>query len=294
MQGEGGMPRAIWKGWLQVAAISCPVALHAAASTAERVSFHIVNRKTGNRVRREFVDGETGKPVAREDQVKGYEVSPGRFVELTGEEIAATVPEGDKRLTVERFVPCEKVDTVYFDRPYYITPAGDGAVFALIRAGLEAEGVAALARAVLFRRVRTMLIRVQGEGLVGATLNFADEVRPAEEVFDDVGEVALQDEMVDLARHIIGTKAGTFDPAGFDDRYDTALAELVKAKMEGRDLPKPKAPKVRKGDDLLAALRESAGMAGGGPKGGSRAKAAGKAKDKAADASPAPRKRKAS
>lgn len=285
------MPRAIWKGFLQVAAISCPVALHAAASTAERVSFHMVNRKTGNRVRREFVDAETGKPVAREDQVKGYEVTQGRFVELTETEIAATVPESDKRLVVERFVPCDKVDTVFFDRPYYIAPAGDEAVFALIRAGLEAESVAALARAVLFRRVRTMLIRAQGEGLVGATLNFADEVRPAEEVFGEVGEVALQDEMVDLARHIIGTKEGAFDPAGFDDRYDAALAELVKAKMEGRTLPKPKPPKVRKGDDLLAALRESAGVgAKGGPKGGARAKAGGKQ----ADATPAARKRKAS
>ncbi|MDP2086764.1 MAG: Ku protein [Gemmobacter sp.] len=257
------MRRAIWKGYLVIGAVTCPVALHAAASTAERVSFHTLNRKTGNRVKREFIDSETGAPVAREDQVKGYETAPGQFLHLTEEDIAASVPESDKALKVDRFVPCADVDTVYLDRPYYLTPAspGAGTAYALIRDGLAAQGVAALARTVLFRRLRTMLIRVNGDALVGSTLNYVDEVRPAADVFAEVRDITLKDEMVKLARHIIETKAGEFDPAEFDDRYDAALADLVKAKIEGRKITPRPAPRPRAGGDLLAALRESAGVA---------------------------------
>lgn len=258
------MARAIWKGHLAIGAITCPVALYSAASTAERVTFRTINRKTGNRVRREFVDSESGKPVGRDDQVKGYETEPGQFLHLTEDDIAASVPDSDKVLTVDRFVPCDAVDTVYLDRPYFIAPATKAAatVFALIRTGLQGESVAALARTVLFRRVRTMLIRVHGDGLIGSTLNYVDEIRPAAEVFDKIKEVKLQDEMVDLARHIIDTKAGSFDPATFDDRYDAALADLVKAKIEGRKIAARPAPKPAAGGDLLAALRESATAAG--------------------------------
>jgi DNA end-binding protein Ku len=255
------MPRAIWKGHLSIAAISCPVALHAAASTADRVTLHMVNRKTGNRLRREFVDSETDRPVAREDQTKGYEIAPDSFVQLTADEIASAVPESDKTLTVERFVRCDEVDPVYFDRPYFLSPdgaAGDG-VFALICAGLAGKSVAAIARTVLFRRVRTLLIRAQEDRLVAATLNYADEVRPAAEVFDEIPKRALDKEMIALARHIISTREGAFDPAAFEDRYETALAELVRARIEGRELRKPRAPKPSAGSDLLAALRKSAG-----------------------------------
>jgi DNA end-binding protein Ku len=262
--GMNDMPRAIWKGFLSIGAITCPVALYAAASTADRVTFHTVSRKTGNRVRREFIDSETGKPVERDDQVKGYETAPGHFLHLTPEEIAASIPESDKTLTVDRFVPCDAIDTVYLDRPYYIAPAtkeGES-IYALIRAGLQSESVAALARTVLFRRLRTMLIRVNGDGLIGSTLNYVDEIRPADEVFDGVREVPIKDEMIDLARHIIDTKAGSFDPVAFDDRYDAALAALVKAKIEGRKVVPRVAPKPAAGGDLLAALRESAKAAG--------------------------------
>ena len=256
--------RAIWKGHLGVGELSCAVALYAAASTAERVTFHIVNRRTGNRVRRQFVDEQTGKPVERDEQVRGYETTKGSYVILEPEEIAAAVPEGDKVLSVENFLPCDEVDTVYFDKPYFMTPADDAAeeVFAVIREGMRGRKVAALARAVLFRRVRTVLIRPRGCGFMANTLNFDYEVRPAEKAFDAVPDIRIKGEMLDLARHIIDTKTGEFDPAAFDDRYDAALAELVKAKAEGRKIEKPK--KTREGEviDLMQALRESAAAAG--------------------------------
>lgn len=253
-------PRAIWKGYLKIDELTCPVALHSAASTAERVSFHTLNRRTGNRVRREYVDEGSGKPVEAEDQVKGYGTGKDEYILLEPEEIAAAVPESDKTLAVEAFVACGKVDTLFFDRPYYLTPADDAAqkAFAVIREGLRAKEVAALARGVLFRRVRTLFIRAAGPGLVANTLNFDYEIRPADEVFDPIPRMRIKGEMLDLARHIIETKMGAFDPAAFDDRYDAALAELVKAKKEGRAIRAPKPAPAGRVIDLMDALRQSA------------------------------------
>ncbi|MBX9464383.1 MAG: Ku protein [Aquamicrobium sp.] len=252
--------RALWKGHLSIGELSCAVALYAAATTSDRVSFHIVNRKTGNRVRREYVDEETGKPVDRDDQVKGYETSKGSYVLLEPDEIAAAVPESDKTLAVESFVPCDEVDTVYFDKPYFVAPADEAAeeAFAVMREGMRKKKVVALARAVLFRRVRTLLIRPRGCGFLANTLNFDYEVRAADDAFDAVPEMKIKGEMLDLAKHIIDTKSGTFDPSAFDDRYDAALAELVKAKAEGREIEKPKRKREGKVIDLMEALRESA------------------------------------
>ena len=252
--------RAIWKGHLEIGQLVCPVALHAAASTSERVSFHIVNRATGHRVHRVFFDSETDKPVDRDDQAKGYETSSGKSVVLEDEELAEAVPEGDKTLRVEAFIACDEVDTLYFDRPYYLTPDGEAAetVYGVICAGLEKKSVTAIARTVLFRRLRPVLIRAQGGGLVANTLEFDHEVRDATKVFGAIPELKLDGEMLDLARHIIDTKRGKFQPERFEDRYDDALAALVKAKAEGKELPKPKEPEAAKPIDLLEALRNSA------------------------------------
>ena len=244
--------------------LSCAVALYAAATTSERVSFHIVNRRTGNRVRREFVDAQTGKPVERDEQVKGYEVASNRYVILEPDEIAAAIPEGDKTLAIGSFIPCGEVDTTYFDKPYYLTPGDEAseAAFAVIREGMRAKGVAAVARAVLFRRVRSLLIRPRGCGLLATTLAFDYEVRPAARAFAGLPDLTIKGEMLDLARHIIDTKRGSFDPAAFDDRYDAALAELVKAKAAGKEITRPKPPRETKVVDLMQALRESAASAG--------------------------------
>jgi len=253
--------RANWKGFLKIGELSCPVALFTAASQSERIAFHTLNRKTGNRVHRQFVDGETWKPVEREDQVKGYEVSQGEYVVFEPDEIASVVPESDKTLKVDRFIACGDIDDVYFDRPYYLAPsdAVGAEAFNLIRDGMKRRKVAALAQTVLFRRVRTVLIRAHDKGLIATTLNFDYEVRSSDEAFEDLPNTKIQGEMLDLAKHIIKTKQGRFDPAKFDDRYETALADLVKAKLAGKPLPKPKAPKPTKVVDLMAALRQSAG-----------------------------------
>jgi DNA end-binding protein Ku len=263
-------PRAQWKGFLKVGEVSCPVALYTATSTSDRISFHTLNRATGNRVRREFIDSETGKPVPREDQIKGYEIDKDDYIALEPEEVTAAVPESDKLLRIEAFLACSDIDDVYFDRPYYLAPSTHASeeAFALIREGMRKRQVAAIAQAVLFRRLRILLIRAHGKGLIATTLNFDYEVRPAEEAFDDVPEMTIKGEMLDLAEHIINTKQGTFDASKFDDRYEAALTELVTAKIEGKAIAKRKAPKATKVPDLMEALRQSAGMDGdkAGPK----------------------------
>ena len=257
-------PRANWKGFLKVGEVACPIALYTAASTSDRIAFHTLNRETGNRVRRQYVDSETGKPVAHDDQVKGYEVSSGEYVILEPDEVAAAVPASDKTLSIDAFIECGRIDDVYFDKPYYLAPTDRSAVeaFSLIREGMRKKKVAALARTVLFRRERTVLIRPHGVGLIGTTLNFDYEVRSSADAFSDLPKAKIQGEMMDLARHIISTKLGEFDPSKFDDRYEAALAELVKAKVEGRKITPRKQQAPAKATDLMEALRQSAGLSG--------------------------------
>lgn len=254
--------RAQWKGTLQVGALAVPVALFTAASTAERTTFNMVNRDTGNRLRREFIDPTTGKPVEKEDQVKGFEVEPDSYVMIEPEELDAAIPQSDKKLAIQAFVPFAEIDTLFFDKPYYLAPTGPGAEapFAVLRNALERSEVGAIAHAVLFRRYRAVLIRASGPGLIAHTLNFDYEVRSAVGAFEEVEDIEIKGEMLDLAKHIITTKAGKFDPAAFTDRYEAAVTELVKAKIEGRKISTPKLRTATNVVDLMEALRASAAM----------------------------------
>jgi DNA end-binding protein Ku len=255
-------PRANWKGHIKFGEVTCPVALYTAASASDRISFNMLNRKTGNRVRREFIDGETGEPVEHDDQVKGYETSNGRYVVLEQEEIAAAVPDSDKTLAIEAFISCVEICDIYFDKPYYLALLELGPeAFELLRDGMKEANVAAIASTVLFRRLRTVLIRPHGDGLIGTTLNYDYEVRSADEAFDDMADIRIDKEMLDLASHIISTKKGRCDASKFDDRYEEPLAALVKAKLEGKTFKNSSVPKALKPSDLLQALRESAGAA---------------------------------
>lgn len=284
--------RANWKGFLKVAEVVCPVALYTAASTSDRIALHTLNRATGHRVHRRFVDGKTGKPVDRDDQVKGYETSAGEYVVLEPDEVAAAVPDSDKTLSISSFIHLSDIDDVYFDKPYYLAPADKSAVesYALIREGMRKSKVAALAQTVLFRRVRTVMIRPHESGLIATTLNFDYEVRSAKGAFADIADKKIKGEMLDLAKHIIKTKRGKFDPSKFDDRYESALADLVKAKLAGEKIEIRKEPKRDNVIDLMAALRESAGAAGKK----SKSRVAKASKSASAKKRPAPARRKAS
>jgi DNA end-binding protein Ku len=268
--------RAVWTGVIKVAEIVCPVKMYTAATTSERISLHMLNRKTGNRLRRVYVDNKTNKPVEAEDQVKGYETHEGSYVVLEPEEIKAAVPDSDKILAVDQFIACNRIEPTYFDKPYYLLPASDATEdsFILLREALRSKKAAAIAHTVLFRRLRPVLIRAHRKGLIATTLNFDYEVRASSDAFREIENHKIEPELLELAQHILQTKAGKFEPDKFEDRYETALAELVKAKIEGRKIVPLRQPEPTKPNDLLEALRLSAG---GSAKPSARAKAPKKA-----------------
>lgn len=289
--------RAVWSGVIKIAELTCPVKLYTAATTSDRIALHMVNARNGNRLKRVYVDDKTEKPVEKEDQVKGYETSEGAYVILEPKEVAAAVPDSDKVLKVDHFITCSQIETTYFDKPYYLLPANDVGeeAFVLIREALRKKKAAAIAYTVLFRRLRPVLIRAHRKGLIATTLNFDYEVRSSKQAFKDIPKLKIADEMLELAQHILKTKAGEFDPTKFEDRYEDALAELVKAKIEGRKIIPFKRPETTKPNDLLEALRLSAAGKEANSAAASKVKRAGTAK-KGEGASPkrAAARRKAS
>ena len=255
--------RASWKGQLTIGALSCPVGLYTAVSSADHISLNIVNRKTGNRVERQYVDSETGKPVGKEDQVKGYQRDGGDYILIEADELAAITPESDKTMAVDGFIPLDEIDKIYFERPYYLvaTDPDEREVLAVMMNSMETTNSVAIAHAVLFRKYRTLLIRAHEKRLIATMLAYEYEVRSAASVFKEIPELTLTDEMIELAGHIIATRKGSFDPARYEDRYEAALVDLVKAKMEGRAITAKPAKAESKVVDLMEALRLSAGMA---------------------------------
>lgn len=271
-------PRANWKGTLKLGFLSCPVALYSAVSDGDDIHLNMVNRRTGHRLRRLFVDEETGKPVDRDGQVKGYALDGGRTVVLTDEEIEAAIPDSTKTIAIEAFVPRDQVDRLAIDRPYYLAPAGRVAeeAFGVVRAAMAKAAVAGIARTVLFRRDRVILLCPEGPGFLANLLHFEYEMRDEAEAFAEIPKMKIGGEMLDLAKHIIGRKKGRFEPAKFEDRYETALVDLIRAKQRGEKIKPLPAPQGGKVIDLMAALRESAGMKAA--KAGRKTKAAGKSK----------------
>lgn len=264
--------RAYWKGYLKLSLVSCAVALVPAVSTSQRIRFNILSRTTGHRVRTDLVDAETGDPVPEEDRIKGYRLDDGTYVELDDEDFARVALESTHTLDITSFVPAGAVDPIYFDAPYYLVPDDDIAqeAFAVIRDAMAAEDVVGLARVVLYRRERIVTVAPRGKGLLVRALHYKGEVRDEAALFDVVADVRVPRDMVDLAIHIVRTKAGRFDPAAFEDRYDQALMALIRAKQEGR--PPPASPEPGPGNvvSLMEALRRSV-AAGEGRSGSARA-----------------------
>jgi DNA end-binding protein Ku len=252
-------PRPNWKGYLKLSLVSCPVALYPATTTSERVSFRTLNRATGNRVRRQFVDDQTGKPVATEDQARGYEVAKGEYVMLEDDELKAVAIESNHTIDIERFVPSADIDTLYLDTPYYLAPTdrvGEEA-FAVIREAMRADGVVGLARAVLFRRERVLKLEPRGKGIVATSLHFANEVHATDSYFTEIPDLDLPKEMLELAQHIIHKMAGRFEPDQFEDRYENALIELIRSKQTGMPVKPQPAHRHTNVINLMDALRRS-------------------------------------
>lgn len=253
-------PRPNWKGFLKLSLVSCAVAMYPATSTAQRVRFNIINRVTGNRIRNEVVDTETGEPVEPEDRVKGFQIEKDQYVLVEDDELDNVALDSTHTIDIDEFIPMSDVDRIYLDESYYIVPQDDVAqeAFAVIREAMKKEDLAGLARVVVYRRERLLLLRPRGKGLLATTLRYKNEVRKEEDYFDDIPSTKVPADMLKLATHILETKKGKFDPAKFEDRYENALIALVKAKHAGRKPPEPSEARPSNVINLMDALRRSA------------------------------------
>ena len=253
-------PRPNWKGFLKLSLVSCAVALYPATTTSQRIRFNIINRKTGNRIRNDVVDAETGEPVEPEDRVKGYEVDKGQYVLVDDEELDNVALESTHTIAVDEFVPMAEVDRIYLDESFYIVPQDDVAqeAFAVIREAMRKEDLAGLARVVIYRREHLLLLRPRGKGLMATTLRYKNEVRDEKDYFDEIESIKVPPDMLKLATHILETKKGHFEPEKFEDRYENALKDLIKAKRAGKAPPTLAEPRPSNVVNLMDALRRSA------------------------------------
>ena len=253
-------PRPNWKGFLKLSLVSCSVALYSATSTSQRIRFNIINRKTGNRIRNDVVDAETGLPVEPEDRVKGYQIDKGQYVLVEEDELDNVALASTHTIDIEEFVPVAEVDRIYLDESYYIVPQDDIAeeAFAVIREAMRKEDLAGLARVVIYRREHLLLLLPRGKGLLATALRYKTEVRDEDEYFDDIPNVKVPADMLKLATHILESKKGHFDPDKFEDRYETALNALIKAKRAGKAAPVLAEPRPSNVINLMDALRRSA------------------------------------
>ncbi len=282
-------PRAFWKGYLRLSLVTCPVELYPATTQAEKTRFHQINRKTGNRLRQQMVDEETGEVVDKEDKTRGYELSKGRYVEIDEDELEAVQLESTHTIDIDSFVPTEEIDTRYRDRPYYVVPDGKVGTdaFAVIREAMKDKGRVGLARIVIAHREHLIALEPLGKGILATTLRYDYEMRAESQFFKDIATPNLSKDMLQLAGHILDTKAAHFDPDKFKDQYEIALRKLVERKAAGKKIEPAAAPsRPDNVINLMDALRQSLG--GGKSRGGRAA-----AHRRSAGHARRPRKRKA-
>jgi DNA end-binding protein Ku len=258
-------PRAYWKGYLKLSLVSCPIALFPATSEREKISFHQINKETGNRIRYKKVDADTGDEVDNSGIVKGYEVAKGEYIELEPEELEAVAIESKRIIDIEEFVPRSEIDELYLRDPYYIVPDGDVGqqAFAVIREAIRKEGMVALAKIVFTSREHIIALEARGKGMVGVTLRYPYEVRAEGEYFDTVEDEKIPKDMLDLAIHIVNTKTGHFKPAQFKDHYEDALKDLLRKKQKGEKIERVKESAPSNVINLMDALRQSVKSGGG-------------------------------
>ncbi len=253
-------PRAYWKGFLRLSLVSCPIQLFPATSERDKISFHQINKETGNRIRYRKVDEGTGEEVPSEDIIKGYEVAKGQYVEITEDELESIALESTRTIEIDEFVPKSEIDELYNVRPYYIAPDGEVGqdAFVVIRNVIEQMKMVAIGRVVLTSREHVIALEPRGKGIMGTLLRYPYEVRDEGEYFDEIPDVKLSKDMMDLAKHIVETKSGHFEPDKFEDHYETALKELIAKKSKGIKIEAPKERLPSKVINLMDALRRSA------------------------------------
>jgi DNA end-binding protein Ku len=252
--------RPYWRGYLKLSLVSCPIALHAACSFAERISFRQINRKTGNRLRQQLIDEVTREPVEAQDKARGYQIGRGQHLLIEDEALEAIEIASTHTIDIDSFAPRAEIDQRFFDTPYYITPndpVGQEA-FAVIREAMRSKALVALGRVVLAKRERVIALEPYDKGFLGTTLRYACEVRDAGDYFSGIPELTPAAELLRLAAQIVESKLQRFEPSGFLDRYEEALLAHLKARQAGiAPQPKQNWAAPRRAINLIDALRRS-------------------------------------
>src|SRR5208337_1412067 len=191
--------------------------------------------KTGNRLRQQLIDEDTGDPVEAADKGRGYEVDKGLYLRVEDEELDAIAIESSHTIDIDCFVPKSEIDERYVDSPYYLVPENKVALeaFAVIRDAMRGKGMVGLGRVVLSKRERVVMLQPWGKGLLGTTLRFPYEVRGEEAYFDGIGDVQIPKDMLALAEHILDSKAASFDSSKFHDRCEEAIVAMLNEKKAG-------------------------------------------------------------
>jgi DNA end-binding protein Ku len=256
--------RPIWRGYLQLSLVTCPVAMYAANHDRGSLHFNLINPKMGNRIRMITQDAETEEELARKDLVKGYEFKKDTYIILTDEDFESARVESSTTMKVAKFVDIASIDPIYYDASYYLAPDGKAGkdVYAVLRDAVESTGKMGLARVVIARRERAVGIVPMGKGLVAHTLHEERDLNKPTEVFDDIPSGKSDGEMVKLATQLIERQSGEYDPADVEDRYEARLREVIDAKLKGEGIEPMDEEEPDRGNviDLMAALRKSLGQ----------------------------------
>jgi DNA end-binding protein Ku len=288
------MPRSIWTGAISFGLVNVPVKLYSAVSK-KTVRFHQLHESDGVRIQQKRVCPADGEEVAWDDIVKGYEISPDRYVVVTSEELEALDPKKTRTIDIEEFVDLEDIDPLYYDHPYYLLP-GQGAAkpYKLLADAMNDAGKVAIARVVIRTKEQLVAIRPLGDVLAMATMNFADEVVNPDSFDEAPGDdVDTTKRELEMARQLIESLTADFEPNKYHDEYREAVLDMIERKAEGEEIVLQPAEEPEKVPDLMAALeaslaaaKEDGGGNGSGAKkpatrGGSRAKAKPKSKPRA-------------
>ena len=258
------MARPFWSGQIRISLVSFGVKLYPATEAKSEIHFHQIDRKTGERVRHKNVAEGDHEPVGKEDIVKGYEYSKGHYVRIEPKEIEHLRIPSRHTFEIEQFADVDDLDPALFEKPYFVVPenSGQAEAFAVVREALRQSKKAGLGKIAFGGREHLAAIAVPPDpkmpGMMAYTLRYAAELRSPAKYFADVKRPGVDHEQLSLAKELIQRKVGKFDPKKFTDNYESALRELVQAKLKHLPLPLEKKPAPRgKVINLMDALRQS-------------------------------------
>jgi DNA end-binding protein Ku len=254
------MARAIWTGAISFGLVNVPVRLYSATSP-KTVRFHQLSSKTGARIKQKRVDPSTGDEVAFEDIVKGYELSPDRYVLIEPEELDALDPKATKTIDIEEFVDLAEIDPIFYDHSYYLAPTAGGAkAYALLLEAMREAGKVGIGRVVLRTKQQLCALRPAGGVMTMATMLFGDEVVAPDRIdeLDAVGEAHATQRELKMAEQLIESLSGEFDPTKYRDDYRERVIDLIERKAAGEEIAvQPQAEETSPAPDLMAALEAS-------------------------------------